>query len=108
MVKLAENAQMKFMVSESKIPVCEPVRGACELLGLDPLYVASEGRFIALVAPQQAELAVAVLKRSKCCESSQVIGVVSSANIPEVTLRTTLGLERILHRLPGEQLPRIC
>lgn len=108
LVELAESAGRKFIVRETEIPVCEPVQGACEMLGLDPLYVANEGRFAALVPPHQAELALAVLERTPVSRGSRIIGAVTAGNSPRVILQNALGCERLLDRLPGDQLPRIC
>ncbi|WP_226876768.1 hydrogenase expression/formation protein HypE [Microbulbifer hainanensis] len=108
LVELAESAGKSLFVEESEIPVCEPVQGACEMLGLDPLYVANEGRFIAFIPAQQAEQAMAVLQGNPVAKNSRVIGAVTGERRPQVILQNTLGSERLLDRLPGEQLPRIC
>ncbi|WP_308367354.1 MULTISPECIES: hydrogenase expression/formation protein HypE [unclassified Microbulbifer] len=108
LVELAESADKKFIVRETVIPVCEPVKGACEILGLDPLYVANEGRFVAFVPAEQAELALAVLARNPVSVGSRIIGAVARGNRPGVILQNALGCERLVARLPGEQLPRIC
>lgn len=108
LVELAESAGEKFIVQESEIPVCEPVQGACEMLGLDPLYVANEGRFVAFVPPRQVEPALAALARNPASAGSRIIGTVASDSRPQVILQNTLGCERLLDRLPGDQLPRIC
>jgi len=108
LVELAESAGKEFLVRESEIPLCEPVQGACEILGLDPLYVANEGRFIAFVPPQLVEPAIAVLTKNPISAGCRVIGAVTGDGKSQVILRNALGCERLLDRLPGEQLPRIC
>jgi hydrogenase expression/formation protein HypE len=97
-----------MVVEESAIPVQEPVRGACELLGLDPLYVANEGRFVAMVSEPQAEAALAVMRRHAVSGKASRIGVVTDRQSPPVILRTVVGTNRILDLMSGEQLPRIC
>ncbi len=106
--ELAVAAKVGMMVDEAVIPVSEPVRGACELLGLDPLYVANEGRFIAMVPESQAETALAVMRRHAVSGQAARIGTVTDRHAPPVVLRTVLGTHRILDLLSGEQLPRIC
>ena len=106
--ELAVAAKVGMVVEESAIPVNEPVRGACELLGLDPLYVANEGRFIAMVPASQAKAALAVMHRHKVASLAAHIGVVTERNHPAVVLNTVVGTNRILDLLSGEQLPRIC
>jgi hydrogenase expression/formation protein HypE len=107
-IEIAETAGLAVALDESVVPVSEPVRGACELLGLDPFYVANEGRLVAFVSAAQAALAVAVLQRFAPDRGAARIGEVRAAPAGEVTLRSVVGVERILDRLSGEQLPRIC
>ena len=106
--ELATAAKVGMTVEEVAIPVSEPVRGACELLGLDPLYVANEGRFVAMVPERQAEAALAVMRRHEVAGQAAWIGTVMECPIPPVVLRTVVGTQRILDLLSGEQLPRIC
>ena len=106
--ELAVAAKVGMTVDEMIIPVNEPVRGACELLGLDPLYVANEGRFVAMVPASQAEAALAVMRRHKAASLAAHIGTVTDRNPPMVVLRTVVGTHRVLDLLSGEQLPRIC
>jgi len=96
-----------FRVIESAVSIAEEVRGACELLGMDPLYVANEGRFIAIIPPHQCELALATLKQSGC-PSAAVIGEAVGDGQGRVWLQTLMGIERTLEMLSGEQAPRIC
>jgi hydrogenase expression/formation protein HypE len=84
------------------------VRGACEILGLDPLYVANEGRFVAFVPEPEAGRALDVLRRFSVCKDAARIGVVTSSPAGMVTLESRIGGRRVLDMLSGEQLPRIC
>ena len=106
--ELAVAAKVGMTVEESAIPVNDPVRGACELLGLDPLYVANEGRFVAMVPALQAEAALTVMRRHKPATLAARIGFVTDHNPSMVVLRTVVGTHRVLDLLSGEQLPRIC
>jgi len=106
--ELAVAAKVGMVVEESTIPIREPVRGACELLGLDPLYVANEGRFVAMVPAQQAKAAQAVMRRHTAAHLAAHIGMVTDRDPPLVVLRTVIGTHRLLDLLSGEQLPRIC
>ena len=107
-IEIAETAGLAAILDEGAVAVGEPVRGACELLGLDPFYVANEGRFVAFVPAAQAERALAVMRRFAPGGGANRIGEVRGSPRGEVTLRSTVGVERILDRLSGEQLPRIC
>jgi hydrogenase expression/formation protein HypE len=93
---------------EADVPVRDDVRGVCELLGLDPLYVANEGRFAAYVAPQDADRALDILRRHATDSEPAVIGRVTEEPYARVTLESAIGATRILDMLSGEQLPRIC
>lgn len=94
-------------LEEAMVPVREDVRAACEILGLDPLYVANEGRFAAFVPRDQADKAVSILCAVRGTEEARVVGEVVSGPAG-VTVRTTLGVERALDLMNGEPLPRIC
>lgn len=108
-IEIAAAAGLGISLDESAIPVCGPVRGACELLGLDPLHVANEGRFIAILPPESADAALELIKENAPGGAdASVIGQVSEGTAGEVRLRSTIGVERILDRPSGEQLPRIC
>ena len=109
--ELATTARVKMTIDESQIPVSESVRGACEILGLDPLYVANEGRCVLLMPPADVEKALAILQNHAISERAAEIGEVlplASNHTPQVTLLTPYGTHRILELLSGEQLPRIC
>lgn len=107
-VEIAEAAGVGIQLEEARIPVREDVRGACEILGFDPLYVANEGRLVAFVPASQAEQAVEVLRRFEVCAGAQVVGEVSDAPEGTVVLRSVIGTSRVVDMLSGEQLPRIC
>ncbi len=94
--------------TERAIPVQEPVRGACEILGLDPLYVANEGKMVAVVAGARADEALAALRAHPLGANAAIVGEVTEANAGRVVLKSTIGGERLLDLLTGEQLPRIC
>jgi hydrogenase expression/formation protein HypE len=104
--EIAVAAKMGIAIDENQIPIPEQVRGACEILGLDPLYVANEGKFIAFVPAQQVELALQIM-RSHHPLACAIGEVVDSAN-GTVMLKSKIGVARIMDMLSGEQLPRIC
>ena len=106
--EIAVAAQVHLHVEEAVIPVTELVRGACEILGLDPLYVANEGRLVAFVAPEDADRALAALRSRPEGVGAVRIGQVEAAPAGLVTLQSVLGVARVLDLLSGEQLPRIC
>ncbi|MFN2284687.1 MAG: hydrogenase expression/formation protein HypE [Anaerolineae bacterium] len=95
-------------IEESAIPIREAVRGACEFLGLDPLYAANEGKVIIAVAAEAAEAALSALRAHPLGKESALIGHVSAAHAGRVVLQTPYGAKRILPMLTGAQLPRIC
>ena len=106
--ELAEDAQVGIELNEADIPVSEPVAAACELLGLDPLYVANEGRLVAFVAPEAAQQVLDILRRHPAAHGPAMIGRVVADHPGLVELRGRLGGGRILDLLSGEQMPRIC
>lgn len=106
--EIAQAAKLSMTIDEKNIPVDPQVRGACEILGLDPLYVANEGRFVAFVAADDAERAVQILRADSVTSGACVIGHASQNAAPMVVLRTTIGQNRVVDMLTGEQLPRIC
>jgi hydrogenase expression/formation protein HypE len=106
--EIAGAAGVKIAVDEQMIPVREEVRAACEILGLDPLQVANEGRFIAFVAERDSERALEILRRHPVSAGATLIGGVAGRQEPLVTIKTVIGASRILDMPSGEQLPRIC
>ncbi len=108
LVEIAESARVHIAIRETEIPVMEDVRGACEILGFDPLYLANEGRFVAFVPAAQAQRALDILRRHTVSAGAALIGTVAETPASTVTLHSRLGTERIVDMLSGEQLPRIC
>jgi len=106
--EIASRVGVGIMIEESAIPVREEVRGACEMLGLDPLYVANEGKLVAFVAADAAELVLAAMRRHPLGRDAAIIGTVTDTHPGLVLLRTPFGTTRIVDMLPGDQLPRIC
>jgi hydrogenase expression/formation protein HypE len=106
--ELAAHSEVGIEIDEAAVPVREAVRGACELLGLDPLYVANEGKVVVIVAPEAIPAALAALRAHRFGRDAAVIGRVTANHRHRVVLRTALGARRILAMLVGEQLPRIC
>lgn len=106
--EIAEAAGVKIAVEQKAIPVREDVHAACEMLGLDPLHVANEGRFVAFVAPKDAAQVLQILRRSEVGAGAAVIGRVVEKAAPLVTIKSAIGANRILDMPSGEQLPRIC
>jgi hydrogenase expression/formation protein HypE len=106
--EIAGATGLSLHVDERSIPVREDVRGACEMLGLDPLYVANEGRLVAFVPASQAEAAVRIMRGHGAGSGACVAGRVGEAGGGGVTLRSVIGVDRVLDMPAGEQLPRIC
>jgi hydrogenase expression/formation protein HypE len=106
--EIAESAHCAMHIQERAIPVQEEVRGACEILGLDPLYVANEGRFVAFVAAGDVRRALEIMRHDPAGGAASQIGVAKEAKSPLVTLTSAIGTHRIVDRISGEQLPRIC
>lgn len=106
--EIAGHARVGIQLDEAAIPVTEPVDSACELLGLDPLYVANEGRLVAFVAAQAAPRALEIMRCHEAAPQPAVIGRVVDRHPGTVDLRSRLGGSRIVDLLSGEQMPRIC
>jgi hydrogenase expression/formation protein HypE len=106
--EIAEAARVRIEIVEKSVPVREDVHAACEMLGLDPLHVACEGRFVAFVAPKNAERALQIMGGHALGAGSAAIGRVAESSAPLVTLKSAIGASRILDMPSGEQLPRIC
>lgn len=106
--EIAQASEFGISVQETAVPVREDVQGACEILGFDPLYVANEGRFVAFVPAEEAERALAVMKRHDVSSESAIIGKVTDERTTIVSMTSRIGAARILDMLSGEQLPRIC
>jgi hydrogenase expression/formation protein HypE len=108
LIEIAEQAGVGIELDEASIPVAPQVAGACELLGLDPLYVANEGRMIAIVPEHAAPEALRIARQHPVACQSGLIGRVIAAPRGSVELRNPLGSGRLLDLLSGEQMPRIC
>jgi hydrogenase expression/formation protein HypE len=106
--EIAEASEVGIELIEDRIPVHEEVRGACEMFGLDPLYVANEGKLIAIVAPERVEDLLNAMRRHPLGHEACMIGRVREEHPRLVTMRTALGTHRIVDMLSGDQLPRIC
>jgi hydrogenase expression/formation protein HypE len=106
--EIAEAAGVQIAVEQNAIPVREDVHAACEMLGLDPLHVANEGRFVAFIAAKDTERALQILRQHEVSAAPAIAGCVAASAAPLVTLKSTIGASRILDMPTGEQLPRIC
>jgi len=106
--EIAIDAQVGIELDEAAIPVSAPVAGACELLGLDPLYVANEGRLVAILSDTVAEQALSLMRRHTAAQDAAIIGRVTANHPGMVETRGPIGGGRIVDLLSGEQMPRIC
>ncbi len=106
--ELAAASRVGVEVSEEAIPIRPEVRGACEMLGLDPLYVANEGKLVAVVPPDDADRLLAAMRSHPLSRDAAVIGEIVAEHPGMVTLRSRVGGQRVITLLAGEQLPRIC
>jgi len=106
--EIALDVQVGIELEEAAIPVSGSVAAACEILGLDPLYVANEGRLVAFVAPPSAARVLEILRQHPAAHGPAIIGRVSDSHPGSVEVRSSLGGGRILDLLSGEQMPRIC
>ncbi|MGC8781952.1 MAG: AIR synthase-related protein, partial [Anaerolineae bacterium] len=106
--EIAAAARVGIRLDEARIPVLEEVRGACEILGFDPLYVANEGKCLAIVAAEAADAVLAAMQAQPLGRDAAVIGQVVEEHPRRVYLRSRIGGLRVVDMLSGEQLPRIC
>ncbi|MGJ0504527.1 MAG: hydrogenase expression/formation protein HypE [Methylocystis sp.] len=106
--EIAEAAQVAIEIDETATPLRDEVRGFCEILGLDPLYLANEGKIVAITPPDEAEQAVEAMRAHPLGRQAATIGAVVAGEPGRVTMRTIFGGRRIVDMLVGEQLPRIC
>jgi hydrogenase expression/formation protein HypE len=106
--EFARETNLCMSIEEESVPVAPGVRGACDLLGLDPLYVANEGVLVALVRDDVAQYLTETVAKHPSGSSATVIGTVEAEPPGTVVLRTGIGGSRMLQMLQGEQLPRIC
>ncbi|MEN4098302.1 MAG: hydrogenase expression/formation protein HypE [Anaerolineaceae bacterium] len=106
--EIAHQSHVAILVDEKAVPVRQPVRAACEMLGFDPLYIANEGKLIVITPPDEAAAALDAMRRSPYGQAAARIGLVQEGPARRVLLRTEIGTTRILDTLSGELLPRIC
>jgi hydrogenase expression/formation protein HypE len=106
--EVAERSGVGIEIDEERVPIKDAVRGACELLGLDPLYIANEGKLAAFVSERDSEKLLIAMKKHKYGLASRVVGRVTKENRGTVILNTSVGGRRILENFSGEMLPRIC
>jgi len=104
----AEQSQVGIRIEEEKIPVHKAVLAACELLGFDPLYIANEGKLVAVVSPADADKVLAKIRQNQYGTEAAIIGEVVNEHRGQVVMKTSLGASRIVDVLVGELLPRIC
>ena len=106
--EIAQVAKVGMMVEEEKIPILDEVKGACEILGLDPLYIANEGKMIAIVSGEIAKDVLNEWRHKELGKEAEIIGKVTENNHGTIVMKTTIGSKRIVDMISGEQLPRIC
>ena len=106
--EIASSSKKGIMLYEDKIPLREDVKGVCEMLGLDPLYVANEGKLLVFVAENDAEKVLKTMQKNEFGKNAAIIGEVQESNDKIVKLKTSIGTTRVVDMISGEQLPRIC
>ena len=106
--ELAKQSKVSIRIEEEKIPVREEVLGACEMLGFDPLYVANEGKLVAIVPPEDADKVLKAMRRNYYGKDAVIIGEVKAEHPGRVVMKTCLGASRLVDMLVGDLLPRIC
>jgi len=106
--EICQSSGTGITLYENDIPVTEGVRGACEIMGFDPLYIANEGKILVILPESEAEQALTIMKAHKAGKQSRIIGRVTSNHPGILQLVTTIGTTRIVDMISGEQLPRIC
>lgn len=106
--EIADKSNLGMELEYNLVPVNDGVQGACEMLGLDPMYVANEGVFISIVSPDIAKAYVELLRNSAASPKAAIIGRITETHPRQVIMTSAIGGKRVLSMLPGEQLPRIC
>ena len=106
--EIAQAAHVGILIDERKLPVQPAVQGACEMLGLDPIYIANEGKCVAIVPREQADAILAALRSHPLGANAAIIGEVVSRHVGMLVSRTGIGGTRVVDMQIGEQLPRIC
>jgi len=108
LTEIAQAAKVGMLLNEDAIPISEEVKGACEILGLDPLYVANEGKLLAITAASEADRVLAAMQSHPLGREAAIIGEVTDDHPGFVMMKTRVGGKRVVDMLSGEQLPRIC
>src|SRR6476620_4140536 len=108
LTEIAQTANVGMLLNESTIPISEEVKGACEILGLDPLYVANEGKLLAIVAASKADRVLAAMQSHPLGREAAIIGEVTDDHPGFIMMKTRVGGKRVVDMRSGEQLPRIC
>src|SRR5262249_46872938 len=106
--EIAQAGAVEIVIDEEALPIREEVKGMCEILGLDPLYLANEGKLVAIVPEEDADSALAAMREHPLGRDAKMIGQVSKRVESRVLMRTLFGGTRIVDMLVGDQLPRIC
>lgn len=106
--EIAQQSSVGVVIEESAVPIRQPVKALCSLLGLDPFYVANEGKLVSFLPEDKAEEVVAAMHREQYGTQAAIIGQVTAESVGRVTLKTSLGTTRVLSMLTGDLLPRIC
>ena len=106
--EICQSSKTGITLFESEITVNDGVRGACEIMGFDPLYIANEGKILVILPQKEAEKALSVMRSHPEGEGSRIIGKVTTSRPGFLHLETTIGTTRIIDMISGEQLPRIC
>jgi len=106
--EIAKDAKLGIDISQKNIPVEEEVYGACEMLGLDPLYVANEGLFVAIVDKDVADKFISQIQQWEHGSMAGIIGEITADHTRQVLMKSNIGGRRVVNMLAGEQLPRIC
>jgi hydrogenase expression/formation protein HypE len=106
--EIARQSRVNITINETALPISPTVHSACEMLGFDPLYVANEGKLVAIVTPDDADKILNVMHTNKYGENATIIGHVGEKSTGSVLLTTSIGTHRVLTELSGEMLPRIC
>jgi hydrogenase expression/formation protein HypE len=106
--EIAEKANLGISIVEGHVPLTDEVEGACEILGLDPLYIANEGKLLAFVSPEEANKVLRAMQSHPLGKDSVIVGEVVAEHPKVVVMKSRIGGTRIVDMLSGEQLPRIC
>ena len=106
--EISRDTKTGIVLQEAELPIDKQVKGACEILGLDPLYTANEGVFIAIVSEEKADAILNKMKGFENCKYASIIGEVVSDHPQKVVITNTMGGKRVVSMQIGEQLPRIC